>query len=340
MSEQEKKDKKFSMIITTSIHGLIILLLVFLVAWRAPDPPIEEYGIELNFGFEEQGGGETERDNEAQVEDTEQDTPPNAEVETEQVETETQETDPVEEVTEEVDPVDPVTEAKEEVAPPKTEVEEITEEPPVEEVKEDPVITQEESEIKAEEKKEVVEEKKEEVAPPKKEEVIEEKPPVEEKKEEVKPQPKPKPTLDQRALMGGKKTNSKTKETASNNQGIYPDKKGNQGDPEGNKKTDGINPDGSDIGSVSYSLDGWKWERPPAEKDDSQIDGTIKFAIDVDDRGKVISVSISRGTTISDNTIVEFYKKQVLKLSFIQTDASKAPAPISKGEVTFVIKTN
>ena len=32
---------------TSVVHGLIILLLVFLVAWRPPDPPIEEYGIEL-----------------------------------------------------------------------------------------------------------------------------------------------------------------------------------------------------------------------------------------------------------------------------------------------------
>jgi len=139
--------------------------------------------------------------------------------------------------------------------------------------------------------------------------------------------------------MGGKKTNTDSKNTTSNNQGQYPDKKGNQGNPEGNKETNGTNPGGEDIG-VSYSLDGWKWERPPTEKDDSQIDGIIKFAIDVDDRGKVLNVSVVPGTTISDNTIVEFYKKQVLKLSFRQTDNSKAPAPISKGEVTFVIKTN
>lgn len=326
MSEQEKKDKKFSIIMTSVVHGLIIMLLIFLVAWRAPDPPVEEYGIELNFGFQEQGGGDVERDAEAQIEETVEDTPPDAEVETEQTETEAEETDPVEEVVEEV--VDPEPEKVEEVTPAKAEVEETVEEPPTEEVIEDPITTKEESEVKVEE------------ATPVKKEAEEEKPPVEEKKEEVKPKPVPKPQLDQRALMGGKKKDSDSKETASNNQGKYPDKKGNQGDPEGNKKTDGINPDGSDIGSVSYSLDGWKWERPPAEKDDSQIDGVIRFGIDVDDRGKVLTVSVLPGTTISDNTIVEFYKKQVLKLSFIQTDGSKAPAPISKGEVTFVIKTN
>ena len=326
MSEQEKKDKKFGIIMTSAVYGLFILLLVFLVAWRPLDPPVEEYGIELNFGFQAEGGGDLERDAEAQVEETAEDTPPDSEVETEQTETQAEEVTPVEEVVEKV--VEPEPEIKEEVTPAKVEAEKTPEKPPVEKVIEDPITTKEESEVKVEE------------AAPVKKEVVEEKPPVEEKKEEVKPTPVPKPTLDSRALMGGKKKESDSKEAASNNQGLYPDKKGNQGDPEGNKKTDGINPDGSDIGSVSYSLDGWKWERPPAEKDESEIDGVIKFGIDVDDRGKVLRVSVLQGTTISDNTIVEFYKKQVLKLSFIQTNASNAPAPISKGEVTFVIKTN
>ena len=326
MSEQEKKDKKFGIIMTSAVYGLFILLLVFLVAWRPLDPPVEEYGIELNFGFQAEGGGDLERDADAQIEETAEDTPPDSEVETEQTETQAEEVTPVEEVVEKV--VEPEPEIKEEVTPAKVEAEKTPEKPPVEKVIEDPITKKEESEVKVEE------------ATPVKKEVVEEKPPVEEKKEEVKPIPVPKPTLDSRALMGGKKKESDSKEAASNNQGLFPEKKGNQGDPEGNKKTDGINPDGSDIGSVSYSLDGWKWERLPAVKDESQIDGVIKFGIDVDDRGKVLGVSVLPGTTISDNTIVDFYKKQVLKLSFIQTNASNAPAPISKGEVTFVIKTN
>ena len=326
MSEQEKKDKRFGIVMTSAVYGLFILLLVFLVAWRPLDPPVEEYGIELNFGFQAEGGGDLERDADAQIEETAEDTPPDSEVETEQTETQVEEVTPVEEVVEKV--VEPEPEIKEEVTPAKVEAEKTPEKPPVEKVIEDPITKKEESEVKVEE------------ATPVKKEVVEEKPPVEEKKEEVKPTPVPKPTLDSRALMGGKKKESDSKEAASNNQGLFPEKKGNQGDPEGNKKTDGINPDGSDIGSVSYSLDGWKWERPPAEKDESQIDGVIKFGIEVDDRGKVLRVSVLPGTTISDNTIVEFYKKQVLKLSFIQTNASNAPAPISKGEVTFVIKTN
>ena len=95
---------------------------------------------------------------------------------------------------------------------------------------------------------------------------------------------------------------------------------------------------GADFG-VSLSLDGWKWERPPADKDDSQIDGIIKFEIKVDDRGEVLSVTKKPGTTISDNTVIAFYKRQVEKLIFIRTDTKNAASAISKGEITFVLKT-
>lgn len=226
------------------------------------------------------------------------------------------------------------------MVPPKQEVvKEVAKETPKpkEEVKAE-VVQEKESEVKAEEKKvEEVVEKKEEVKPPVevKKEVTK---PVEEKKEEVKP--KPVPVVDQRAIMGGgKKAESDSKEAASNNQGKEVDKRGNMGDPKGKTTANGTKPGGADLG-VSLSLDGWKWERPPAEKDDSQIEGVIKFRIEVDDRGTVINVTKIPGTTISDNTIIEFYKKQVEKLAFIQTDPSKMAANISRGEITFVIKTS
>lgn len=320
MSEQEKKDKRFSVIVSAIIHSSLIALFLVLVAWREPDPPIPEYGIELNLGFQDAGSGDTERTTDAQVEDTEEDTPPDAEADTENNEVEEAQEEVQEEVVEEQKPVEtpPVQEVKEEAKP-------------VEQTVKETVTTPEKTEVKAEEKTPpVTETKKEETAPPKEEKKVEEKP---------KEEPKPKPVIDNRALMGGKKTNTDSKETTSNNQGTQTDTRGNMGDPTGKKNTNGVDPGGADLG-VSYSLDGWKWQSPPADKDDSQIDGIIKFSITVDDRGKVLSVAIIPGTTISDNTIVEFYKKQVLELRFIQTDPSKAPAAISKGEVTFVIKTN
>ncbi len=320
MSEQEKKDKKFSIIVSAIIHSSLIAIFLVLVAWREPDPPVPEYGIELNLGFQEAGSGDIERTIDAPLEDTENDTPPDAETDTENNETEESQEEIVEE--------QPVEEAKIET-PPVEEVKEVA--PPVEETVSETITSPEKTEVKVEEKTPpVTETKKEEIAPP-----------VEEKKEEVKPkeEPKPKPVVDNRALMGGKKTDTDNKEAASNNQGTQTDIRGNMGDPTGKTNTTGTDPGGADLG-VSYSLDGWKWKSPPADKDDSQIDGVIKFSITVDDRGKVLNATIIPGTTISDNTIVEFYKKQVLQLSFIQTDPSKTAASISKGEVTFVIKTN
>lgn len=59
MSEQqERKDKTIAMITSVGIHGLLLLAFLLMMAWRAPNPPLPEYGIELNFGMDEQGGGE------------------------------------------------------------------------------------------------------------------------------------------------------------------------------------------------------------------------------------------------------------------------------------------
>ena len=59
MSEQqEKKDKTIALITSIGIHGLLLLAFMLLMAWRAPNPPLPEYGIELNFGMDDQGGGE------------------------------------------------------------------------------------------------------------------------------------------------------------------------------------------------------------------------------------------------------------------------------------------
>ncbi|MFP4095184.1 MAG: hypothetical protein ACLFUB_11905 [Cyclobacteriaceae bacterium] len=55
----EEKNRKISLAVTISLHLLLFVILFFIPAWREPDPPIPEYGIELNFGLEDQGSGET-----------------------------------------------------------------------------------------------------------------------------------------------------------------------------------------------------------------------------------------------------------------------------------------
>ena len=51
------KDKRTGWIVSLSVHAAILVLFFFILAWQAPDPPLPEYGIELNFGLEEAGSG-------------------------------------------------------------------------------------------------------------------------------------------------------------------------------------------------------------------------------------------------------------------------------------------
>lgn len=50
------------LIASAGVHIGIFLLLFFVMAWRAPDPPLPEYGIELNFGLDDQGSGDIQPD--------------------------------------------------------------------------------------------------------------------------------------------------------------------------------------------------------------------------------------------------------------------------------------
>jgi hypothetical protein len=57
---RERKNKNIALTLTAAIHGLLLLLLFFLAAWKAPNPPLPEYGIELNFGTSDSGSGTTQ----------------------------------------------------------------------------------------------------------------------------------------------------------------------------------------------------------------------------------------------------------------------------------------
>ncbi len=56
--QEEKKNKRIAAFTTVVLNALLLVLLLFVAAWRAPNPPLPEYGIELNFGVDTQGGGE------------------------------------------------------------------------------------------------------------------------------------------------------------------------------------------------------------------------------------------------------------------------------------------
>lgn len=57
---KEKRNRQIGVIISIGSHVLILFLFLFVVAWRAPDPPLPEIGIELNFGLDDAGSGEVQ----------------------------------------------------------------------------------------------------------------------------------------------------------------------------------------------------------------------------------------------------------------------------------------
>ena len=152
-TSEEKKNRTIALAVATGFQVLLLILFFFLVAWRRPDPPSPEYGIQLDFGLDNSGSGQPVEPEPAPVVE---------EVVEEQAEAE------VEEITEV------------EVEVPEPEVEEIVEaeiaEPPPEEPVE-AVVT----ETQVEESPAVIEEVEEEVK-----EVIAEPEP------EPAPKPKPK----------------------------------------------------------------------------------------------------------------------------------------------------
>ena len=139
-TQQEKKNQKVSMLISLGIHGLLLIVFLFILAWREPDPPLPEYGIELNFGLSDAGTG-----------DVQPQTPPNENTSEEEAAPEELPEEAAEEVVETAEAVEETAEPVQEVVEP---VDNTQESPDVvpEVPKEDPEPVIEE-EKKEEEKK-------------------------------------------------------------------------------------------------------------------------------------------------------------------------------------------
>lgn len=69
--EKEKRNKQMGAIISIGAHVAVLLLFLFMVAWRAPDPPMPEIGIELNFGMDEAGSGDVQPEPNTQAAESE-----------------------------------------------------------------------------------------------------------------------------------------------------------------------------------------------------------------------------------------------------------------------------
>lgn len=67
-TSKERKNQLVGMATSVGIHAIILLLFIFLMAWKAPNPPAPVYGIEVNFGVTDEGQGTEQPVNETGAE--------------------------------------------------------------------------------------------------------------------------------------------------------------------------------------------------------------------------------------------------------------------------------
>ncbi|MEL6559232.1 MAG: hypothetical protein AAFQ94_13665 [Bacteroidota bacterium] len=311
--EQDKKSKRQALLITAAIQAVLLLLVVFIIAWRAPDPPIPEYGIELNFGLQNTGSGEvqpeSDTDNNSQEETVNEETVEN------ETQTETTENTDVEEVTEDTPDVSqPVEDTSADIPEETTETV-----PETTNTTDSPDVV---PETKPEEKP--VEEVKPEVKETKQQE--------EKKPAETKPVETPK-TEENSGSSSVKNSDEKNDATGNGNT----KEQGDQGDKEGSVDERALfGNQGSSNGST-LELAGWQWDDEPEPDDTSQESGKIVFQITVDEDGYITRI-ITLEKTVTPK-VEQVYRKAVEELTFSKKSDYSA-ANSSTGKITFIIKAN
>lgn len=73
--QEEKKNNRIGLITSLGVHAALLILFLFAMAWRAPDPPNPEFGVILNVGFDTEGSGDVQTDQPAQAPETQEDQP-------------------------------------------------------------------------------------------------------------------------------------------------------------------------------------------------------------------------------------------------------------------------
>ena len=297
-ANNEEKNRRIALFTTIGVNSVLLLILLFAIAWRAPDPPIPDYGIELNFGMDSQGSG-----------DIQPETPVGDESDQNEEQT-------AEEVPEET--TDPSEAVPDTPAPSETAVEESTNK------MESPVVVKEQKE----EVKKPVERPVEKPVEKKPEPVKEEVKPVEKK-----PDPKPlavyKPSTNSNDATGGK-------EGTAGSQGDDANKAGDKGSPEGNVDAKALygKPGGGGDGS-SLDLAGWDWDEIPRPNIPDNQTGRIVFEIEVDDRGEIVKFRPIEKTVSAEAE--RACREAIQKLTFSKKPGAVVPA-ISKGKITFIIR--
>jgi protein TonB len=294
---QEKKNKRIAALSTAGIQALVVLLLFVIVAWRAPNPPLPEYGIELNFGMDTEGSGDIQPETPVGNEGDQ----PEESAKEEQVEEEP-------EVKEEA--------VKEDAKP--AEVKEI-EDQPVSKVESPVVVKEKEPEPPKEKPKEKVEEKKVEKQP------------------EVKPKEQPKEQPKAVYKPGNEQATADkegTKEGTPGNHGDDKDKTGDKGNPEGKLDAKALygQPGGGGGGVSMSGFNGFEWPdvKPPTLPDDAY--GVYEFIVKVDADGTVVKITpVQRGLSLDAQRKLS---AMIQELEFIPKGANPAEA---EGRITFKV---
>jgi outer membrane biosynthesis protein TonB len=119
IEEREKKNKRIAAATSIGVHVALLIIFLFAVAWRAPDPPLPEFGIQLNFGLDAQGSGDVQQETPVGSDEKAEETDQAQEVQQEKVsESQPAETTPVEQpVTNKLESPEVVKEEKKENKP-------------------------------------------------------------------------------------------------------------------------------------------------------------------------------------------------------------------------------
>ncbi len=319
LPELEPKNTKQAAVYTTAITALLLLAFTFITIFKTVDPPVQDYGIEVNLGTSDIGFGNSPSDIPDNNNEAAAPSPTPAEDNNE----------------------------PEKIAVPK-------EKAPEKVIKavEKPVVSEAEKSEVLKENKKKEKTKKEEI----KKEIIKKPEPKVENKPVTKPAEvsKPKPVVapkpDAGSLYskpttkpgtGGTGTGTKGGSEGNGKPGEIGDKGVKGGTPNaplysGNPGSGGNGGGGNGTGGASSSLNlaGWRFSKKPVINDNSDEVGFIKFEIKVDENGDLISIKpISYTVSLS---LVNIYKRAIEKVSFEPTNNGTRQA-ISTGTINIKI---
>jgi hypothetical protein len=312
--KEELSNQRKAGLITLVINILLFLLIYFIVVWRAPDPPLSSYGLELNLGFSDLGSGDkptTTQSSDALTTPT--DAPAPGEIAPKPVESAVPVTQPKTEV------------AKSKETSTKSNIEAVSKAPSTVKASENPTAVSRDASNKT-------------TPQPTRQ-------PSTAEAEKTVTKAEEKPKVDQRAIFGAGGTAGTGSTPAAGSAQGSSNQRGDEGRPTGTVDGRGLmgesgsgrgNP-GSGFGS-GYNLDlaGWDFASKPNIQDKvSTRNGRIVFNITVDDNGKIVR-AIPLEYNVS-NEVLAYYRTIVNQLSFRRQTGNPA-AEYSSGKITFIIK--